>query len=117
MNKGFTRTLLVLATTVLGLAAAPAQAQKVCTVGTCCQNATQCGKNVSFCCVQSPLPPACVGAITCPRSHEETPADPVLARSTRDDGARTLLGPLSADAQRVSSNDPLDLRRPHTQPN
>ena len=122
MNKGLSRTLLVLATTALGLVAAPVSAAppvspKPCTVGTCCQNATQCGKNVDYCCVQSPLPAACVGVITCPGSHEETAADPTVARSTRDDAARTLLGPLSGESQRVSANDLLELRRAPAQTN
>ena len=116
MNKGFTRTLLVLAASVLGVAAAPVSA-KECTVGTCCQNATQCGKNVAFCCAQSPLPTACVGAITCSRSHEGTPADPAVARSIRDDAARPVGGLLSADSQRVSANDLLELRRAPAQTN
>jgi len=117
MNKGLSRTLLVLAAAVLGLAAMPAKAGKVCTVGTCCQNATQCGKESDYCCLQSPLPAACVGVITCPGSHEETAADPTVARSTRDDAARTLLGPLSGESQRVSANDLLELRRAPAQTN
>jgi hypothetical protein len=110
MNRGFIRTSLILAASLLGATVAHGAANgEHCTVGTCCQNATQCSKNAGFCCTQSPLPCA---NLSCGSLNEQPPADPLLAGSPPAQGLTGLLGPLSADSRRFGVDDLRKLHRP-----